>query len=105
MRNKCVRLKKGINIEALRNYGFIEDPQNCEDEGDTYYHLNNYFLQLGSDFRITVSTNDGHIDILCLAKESALHNVFNLSPLFELFEAGYVEFVKQSNSYLIGKRD
>lgn len=95
MRNDFVRLKKEVNIKVLHNYGFIKDPANCEDEGDTYYHLNNYYLQTGDNFRITVNTFDGHIDILCLAHESVLYNMFNLEPLFELFEAGYVELVSK----------
>ncbi len=95
MKNDFVRLKKEVDIETLSNYGFIKDPANCEDEGDTYYHLNNYYLQIGSDFRITVNTIDRHIDILCLAKESVLYNMFNLKPLFILFETGYVELINK----------
>lgn len=86
---KTVKLKKGIGLDKLFAFGFEEDQANCE-KGDTYYHLNNYYVQKG-DFRITVSTISGHVDILCLAKESGLYNMFDLTPLFDLMTSGLVE--------------
>ncbi|ASJ54840.1 hypothetical protein BP422_15465 [Brevibacillus formosus] len=85
---KVIKLKDGINISRLTDHGFSEDPANCE-VGDTYYHLNNYFAEIG-DFRVTVSTISGHVDILCLTKESGLHNMFDLSPIANLFSSGLV---------------
>jgi len=88
-----IKLKDDIDFGKLEALGFIEDPANCE-PGDTYYHLNNYYLQIG-DFRITVSTISRHIDILCLVREVGLHNIFNLKPLYDLISSGMVELPKK----------
>jgi len=88
-----IKLKDDINFKELFKFGFVEDPTNCE-YGDTYYHLNNYYLQIG-DFRITVNTISRHIDILCLAKEKGLHNIFNLKPLYGLISNDMVELPRK----------
>lgn len=89
-----MRLKEDVEFKNLVDFGFEEDPANCE-KGDHYYHLNNYYTQVGKDFRVTVNMIDRHIDVLCLAKESGLHNMFNVKPLFDLFSNGLVEVFKK----------
>lgn len=90
-----VRLKKDVPFKTLKEYGFVEDDANCE-PGDHYYHGNNYYLEKG-DFRITVNMHDRHIDILCLAKETGVHNIFEVKPLFDLFTSGLVEVPNLEN--------
>jgi hypothetical protein len=89
-----VKLKDEVNFEKLTDFGFVEDDSNCE-KGDVYYHLNNYYVQAGKDFRVTVNILDRHIDVLCLAQETGVHNIFNVKPLFELLTSGLVEIVKK----------
>jgi hypothetical protein len=85
-----VKLKDIKDLTKLTEYGFIEDPANCE-VGDHYYHSNNYYLWVNGDFRITVNTHDGHVDVLCLADESGLYTMFYLKPLYDLFASGLIE--------------
>lgn len=85
-----IKLKDSVNIDELTKFRFNKDPANCEDEEDHYYWLNNYFYDM-DEWRITVNTVDRHIDILCLCKESGLHNIFNLKPLFDLISNNMVE--------------
>ena len=91
---ECIKLKKDVDFKQLIAFGFEEDSANCE-PGDHYYHLNNYYAQVGRNFRITVNMLDGHIDVLCLANESGLHNIFNIKPLFDLLTSGLVEVYKK----------
>ena len=88
--NEFIKLKDGVGFNKLIEYGFEEDPVNCK-KGDTYYHLNNYYIQVNDTFRITVNMLDRHIDILCLVNESGLYNIFNLKPLYQLITNGLVE--------------
>lgn len=92
--NEFIKLKDGIDFKELVKYGFEEDPVNCE-KGDTYYHLNNYYIEIG-DFRITVNILDRHIDILCLVSEGGLYNIFNLKPLYQLIIDDMVEIFSKS---------
>jgi hypothetical protein len=88
-----IRLKKEVDFKKLIEFGFEEDQANCE-IGDHYYHLNNYFVQVGKEFRVTVNILDRHIDVLCLASEPGLHNMFNIKPLYDLLSSGLVEVFK-----------
>jgi len=85
---ECIKLKNDIDFTELDKFGFMEDPTNCE-PGDHYYHLNNYYNQIG-DFRITVNTHSRRIDILCLARKAELYNIYNLKPLYDLISGGMV---------------
>lgn len=87
--NEYIKLKDDIEFKKLKKYGFFEDEVNCE-EGDHYYHLNNYYIEIGN-FRITVNMIDRHIDILCLSNETGVHNIFNLKPLYDLIVNNMVE--------------
>lgn len=89
---KFIKLKDDVDFKILKTFGFQEDEANCE-FGDSYYHLNNYYIQVNKDFRITVNTNNRHIDILCLAEEHGLYNIFNLKPLYDLISIGITEVV------------
>ena len=86
---ECIKLKNDIDFTKLITFGFTEDPANCE-PGDTYYHGNNFYKQIG-DFRITVNIHSRRIDMLCLAKETGLHNIYNLKPLYDLISSGMIE--------------
>ena len=79
-----------IDFYQLSKYGFTEDPVNCEHPEDHYYYLNNWFWQHG-DFRITVNTLDRKLDILCLAKNRELYNIYDFDVLYDLFKDGLVE--------------
>lgn len=89
--NEFIKLKDGIDFAKLLEFGFMEDEVNCE-KGDHYYHLNNYYIQI-DDFRITVNMLDRHIDILCLASEKRLYNMFNLKSLYQLVSNNMVELI------------
>jgi len=91
--NQYIKLKDNINLNKLAQYGFIEDPTNCEHPEDHYYHLNNWFCQINNEFRITVNTNNRHIDILCYVEETGLFNIFNLKPLYNLIKDNMVESI------------
>jgi len=80
-----LRLKEYIPIERLSDYGFEEDPNNCEHPEDHYYWLNNWFNQITPEYRITVSTIDRHIEILSLGDEG-LRNTHNIDVLYKMFE-------------------
>lgn len=88
-----IRLKDDVDFGKLNEFGFEEDSANCE-KGDHYYHLNNYYIQVGKDFRVTVNMLDRHIDILCLTSETGLHNMFNIKPLYDLISFGLTEVYK-----------
>ena len=83
-------IKNSIEFNQLTKYGFTEDPANCECSEDHYYHLNNWFWSY-KDFRITVNTLNRSLDILCLAKDRELYNIYNFDVLYKLFEDGLVE--------------
>lgn len=89
---ECIRLKDSVPFQKLIELGFVEDPVNCE-EGDHYY-LNNYYFSVTEEFRITVNLLSRHIDVLCLPKDTGLHNMFNLKPLHDLLINGLVEVVE-----------
>lgn len=89
-----VKLKDDVDFEKLKEFGFEEDPNNCE-VGDHYYHLNNYYIQVGEDFRVTVNMLNRCIDVLCLPKVTSVYNMFNVTPLFDLMTSGLVEAFKK----------
>lgn len=94
-----IKLKDFIDFKKLEEFGFQEDPANCE-PGDHHYHMNNYFIQIDDHFRITVNMIDRHIDVLCLAEEKSLYNIFNLKPLFDLIASDLVEVVDDTKDKL-----
>lgn len=91
---ESIKLKKEVDFKELIQFGFEEDPSNC-DAGDHYYYMNNYYVQVGKDFRVTINMHDRHIDVLCLASEPGLHNMFNIKPLYDLLSSGLVEVFKK----------
>ena len=94
---ESIKLKDNIDLNLLKEFGFQKDINNCE-SGDHYYHLNNYFIEIGN-FRITVNTVYRNIDILCLAKDAELYNIGNLKPLYELISKDMVELECDSNNF------
>lgn len=83
-------IKDTVNFNQLSEYGFVEDEANCNDPEDHYYYLNNWYCQNGN-FRITVSTLSKRLDILCLAKDRELYNIYDFDVLFDLFNDGLIE--------------
>ena len=84
-----IKLKDCVSFDDLIKYGFVEDEANCE-AGDTYYHLNNWYTQIGN-FRVTINIHSRHIDILCLPKDRVIHNMYNLSVIYRLITDGLVD--------------
>lgn len=89
-----IKLKDDVPFHILTRFGFEEDSANCE-PGDHYYHLNNYYIQINNEFRITVYMTNRCIDILCLPSDTCVHNIYNIKPLFDLISNGLVEIGKK----------
>lgn len=94
MNNGFVRLKKNVSIEELKSFGFEPDPVNCE-LGDTYYHLNNYYVPIGDSFRVTISIHGGQVDILCLSQTGQLENMYDLKLLYDMFSSDMFEYFEK----------
>lgn len=90
---KCIKLKDEISLELLKSYGFAPDQANCEHPEDRYYYLNNYYKQINKNFRVTINAIDRHIDILCLPDDTVVHNIYNVSVLYNLIADGLTEVV------------
>ena len=86
-----LKLKENIPINILENYGFEEDPNNCEHPEDHYYWLNNWFNQITPEYRITVSTIDRHIEILSLG-EAGLRNTRNIEVLYKMIKDDIIDY-------------
>lgn len=86
-----MKLKDNIPLERLSDYGFIKDPVNCDHPEDTYYHLNNYYIQIHDNFRITVNMFSKRIEILCLSDGQGVENTSNLDVLYDLFADDLIE--------------
>jgi len=86
-----MKIKKDVPLSTLLDFGFIEDPVNCDHPEDTYYHLNNYYIQIHDHFRITVNIFSKQIEILYLSNSDGLSNTSNLDILYELFVNNLIE--------------
>lgn len=89
-----MKLKQDISFEKLEEYGFIEDPSNCE-FGDTYYGTNNYFYEFkqsyGAEFRLTVNMHTKEFEILAMAEEYGLIQLCDLDIIVKLIKDGLIE--------------
>ena len=89
-----MKLKDNIDFKKLEKYGFIEDPNNCE-EGEHYYGENNYYYEFKScysaEFRLVVNIHTRKFEILAMAKNTGLLQLCDLGVIVELMKDGLIE--------------
>ena len=89
-----MKLKDSVDFKELEKYGFIEDPNNCE-EGEHYYGENNYYYEFkscySSEFRLVVNIHTRKFEILAMAKNTGLLQLCDLDIIMELMKDGLIE--------------
>lgn len=89
-----MKLKKDIEFNKLKLYGFIEDEANCE-EGDHYCDSNNYYYEFnnsyGARFRLVVNILTREFGLLALSEEVGLIQLYELDIFVSLIRDELVE--------------
>ncbi|MDM0587746.1 hypothetical protein QTH25_13295 [Clostridium perfringens] len=89
-----MKLKDNIDFKELEKYGFIEDPDNCE-EGEHYYGENNYYYEFkgcySAEFRLVVNIHTREFEILTMSEEYGLIQLCDLDMIVKLIKDGLVE--------------